>query len=145
MYSKGKRIYWKKKEKWFGLKEMGNLMKKNPIKKLEDIERSVYRDFYKYVKNVKNGITIRDIIEKNKTYEEKNLTKLQFKKLDFQRYNQDLAHFIFEDNEINDLYEDYKHFPIFQNGYENIRKRYNKQIYEFYRIKFNIIYRTKKI
>ena len=127
------------------LKEMGNLIKKNPIKKLEDIERSVYRDFYKYVKNVKNGITIRDIIEKNKTYEEKNLTILQFKKLDFQRYNQDLAHFIFEDNEINDLYEDYKHFPIFQNRYENIRKRYNIQIYEFYRIKFNIIYRTKKI
>ena len=101
----------KKKRKRFIIQLKNNFGEEKRIK-VEDIEKSLFRDFKRYLQLKKDNQVIKPILERNKylwdSFLNSSVFKYNGKIYDFKKYNQLLMQFLFDIEDFNELYELFK-------------------------------------
>ena len=114
-------LYYKPKKKKMREKVKEKIKEKFAIKKelkIEDFERPLYRKFKTYLKKNKNQKEFKNIFDNDRIFwdlflgEKKNysLKEKEFikKYFNFKKYNQNLMKFIFQRNDVLELYKEFK-------------------------------------
>ena len=114
-------LYYKPKKKKMREKVKEKIKEKFAIKKelkIEDFERPLYRKFKEYLKKNKNQKEFKNIFDNDRIFwdlflgEKKNysLKEKEFikKHFNFKKYNQNLMKFIFQRNDVLELYKEFK-------------------------------------
>ena len=116
--------------------------------RIDNIEKKLYRDFVRFIKKNENKKEIRQIIDqdKDKEFWEKLKTKKEYNGYDFGKYSQKLMEFLFEKDEIRELYKIYKKDETlchWKKGKESKKKPYDVEFYKKYKENFDLIYIKK--